>query len=148
MDPKRRGSNFWNGMVDTWEDFRSNLSWKLGNGEDIRFWMDDQLNGVNSLANYSTNPITNDDSNLSIRHFICYNGEWNWNLLSNHLPRDIIQKLEGFPPPSILHEDDVFTWGASPDGSFTTKSAYQTQMGQSNIPSRTNFDYIWKWKGN
>lgn len=52
-------------MVDTSEDFRSNLSWKVGNGEDIRFWEDDWLPNSDALANYNYVPISEEDTTLA-----------------------------------------------------------------------------------
>lgn len=37
MDTKRKGSNYWNGLGSTWEDFRKQLVWDLGNDENLRF---------------------------------------------------------------------------------------------------------------
>lgn len=97
----------------------------------------DALNTVSSI------PINSRDSKLASRHFINYNGDWNWSLFDNLLPERIIQKMANFPLPLILSD-----WGATPDGSFTSKSAYITQMSTQPTNSGTNFNIIWKWKGN
>lgn len=69
-------------------------------------------------------------------------------LFENILPGEVIHKIANYPPPSILLNDDEYFWGATPDGSFTTKSATITQMGFHTSTPGTNFNYIWKWKGN
>lgn len=48
----------------------------------------------------------------------------------------------------MLHRDDKFTWGMTPDGSFTTKSAYKSLMGGTTITPVPNMNCIWKWRGN
>lgn len=50
-------------------------------------------------------------------------------------------------PPSILQQDDEFVWGATPDGNFTTKSAYATLQGVSANSNLSIFNTIWKWRG-
>lgn len=37
--------------------------------------------------------------------------------------------------------------GAAPYGSFTTKSAYLTQVTETNRVNNSEFKFIWKWKG-
>lgn len=57
-------------------------------------------------------------------------------------------KIANFPTPSILNQDDDFTCGATPDESFTTKSAYLTQLSGNSSSTEPIFKIIWKWKGN
>lgn len=38
--------------------------------------------------------ISDDDLKLAIRHFTTYSGEWNWSLIENILPPNVIQSLE------------------------------------------------------
>lgn len=75
MNLKRRGSSFWNGLNNHWGEFRNNLIWTVGNGEDIRFWHDYWLPNCDNLATYYNLNTDPEDLNLSISHCVTYNGE-------------------------------------------------------------------------
>lgn len=47
-----------------------------------------------------------------------------------------------------MNQDDEFNWSASPDGRFTTKSAYLSYLKTTSNGSNSIFKIIWKWKGN
>lgn len=50
-DEKPKGSIIWNGIIKTKGLAFEKAQWKLGNGEDINFWLDDWL-GVGPLWNF------------------------------------------------------------------------------------------------
>lgn len=108
IDTKKKGSNFWNNVLNTWEEFRSNLVWNVGNGEDVHFWKDNWLPNCDLLEACRSTSISNDDANLPIIHFMSYNGEWNWGLIENLLPMEIIQKISSYPPPSFLCNENSY----------------------------------------
>lgn len=74
LNSKRKGSNFWNGLVNTWDSFRNTLSWDVGNGADIRFWQDIWEPNCDALTNLATTSIREEDKDLTISHFITYSG--------------------------------------------------------------------------
>lgn len=84
---------------------------------------------------------------LPINHYVTYNGEWDFDALRELLPANILQAITTASPPSALHHEDDFKWGVTPDGVFTTKSAYATIAGFSNITTQPIFQVIWKWQG-
>lgn len=102
FDPKRKGSNFWNGLGVTWEAFRKNLCWQLGNGESIGFWSDKWLTGCDALSSYCSNTLNDDTINLPISHFFSYEGDWNVTSIEEMLSEDILQRVFNTNPPSIL----------------------------------------------
>lgn len=123
------------------------MSWDIDNGEDIRFWQDIWIPNCDKLSSYSLTTISEEDANLALSHFTTYSGEWNWDIFEDLLPNDIVQKLQNFPPPSALNHDDDYKWGATPDVSFTTKSAYLIQQTTNSNNNNLIFNLIWKWKG-
>lgn len=147
LNPKRKGSNYWNGLVNTWVDFRKYLVWNVGNGEDVRFWLDQWLPNSENLISYNNMDPNSEDLKLSISHYVTYNGEWNLNLFENLLPREVILNIENYPPPSILNDDDDFKWERSPYGIFSTKSTYLSQHSMQNRGNVNDFKFVWKWKG-
>lgn len=148
INHKRKGSNFWNGLANHWEAFRSNLVWQPSDGDIIRFWSDKWLIGYDALANYNNNSIKEEVLQLPISHFVSH-GEWNINHIGNCLPDGILQIIANTTPTSLFNESDVFTWGGTPDGCFNTKSAYSILNGGSTITTTTTtiFETIWNWRG-
>lgn len=114
---------------------------------DIRLWKDKWVPNCGPLHVLSVGNVTEMNLNLPVSHFVQLNGEWNLSLFENNLPEHLCQLVSSLPPPYILHEDDNFTWGATPDGSFTTSSAYKTLSGWNNQHSNPIFKIIWNWKG-
>lgn len=60
---------------------------------------------------------------------------------------ELSRSFRTFLPP-VLNQDDEFKWGATPDGSFATKSAYLSHLNTNPISINSVFSLIWKWKGN
>ena len=56
-----------------------------------RFWTDSWLVGV-KLIDYARD-LSNDDHNAKVREMLDSNGNWNFNLLRNHLPKNFILKI-------------------------------------------------------
>lgn len=125
IDDKKIGSNFWRGLGQSWETFVTNLSWKVGNGEGIIFWLDVWVPDCDPINTYSTQTIAQDELQVPISQYVTYNGEWrNVNLFQHLLPIEIVQSITRILPPFVLKQEGEFCWGATLDGSFSTKSAY------------------------
>lgn len=146
IDTKRKGSNFWNGLANTWDVFRRNLSWQVGDGETIRFWSDNWIVEGETLYSYCSARLDTDTLEVPISHYVNNDGGWNLNSIGNLLPGDLIEKIANSNTPSIANQGDDFTWGSTPDGRFSTKSAYAILQNQpdSIIISNTIFQTIWK----
>lgn len=100
IDPKRKGSNFWNGLNQTWEKFRKNLHWEMGNGNTIRFWLDNWLPDGDNLSSLCTTTIPEIHLNVPISHFVKPNGEWGSELLQNLLRDNVLQRILNHPTSS------------------------------------------------
>lgn len=55
--PKRKGSNFWNGLGHSLEEFRRNLHWTTGNGDSILFRFDNWVADCEPLHSYCLTDI-------------------------------------------------------------------------------------------
>lgn len=47
----------------------------------------------------------------------------------------------------MVRDPDKFRWNASPDGVFSTKSAYKVILGSNPYGRKELFQVIWNWKG-
>lgn len=69
IDPNKQGSNFRKGLGHVWKDFCNNLVWKLGNREDIKFWLDRWIPNTELLF-YSLFNINETYMLLRVSHFL------------------------------------------------------------------------------
>ncbi|RYR58929.1 hypothetical protein Ahy_A05g024788 [Arachis hypogaea] len=72
--------------------------------------------------------------------------QWDMGKLQRMLPEDIVKKIIAISPPSPWKEADRIAWGASSDGTFSTKSAYQVTMDEQHTQNK-NFRLVWNWQG-
>lgn len=98
VDQRRKSSNFWNGLAKSWEEFRANLSWQIRDGESIRLWSDNWILGCDTLCNHCSFGINEDWTELPISHYVTQNGEWNFNLIGNSLPDEILHRISNIIP--------------------------------------------------
>lgn len=147
INTHKQGSNFWKGICNNWETFRSNLMWQIGNGETTRFWEDHWIFNEVPLINSIIQPLDDNLSQRRVSDYVNGNGNWDRNTLAEFLPVDVLQKILSIPPPNISMPADSLFWKHGPDGSFTTKSAYLAVKKQSNLTFPGNFDMVWKWSG-
>ena len=65
---KRRDkmSNAWRGIFQIWPHFKQNLIWRVGNGHNIKIWLDHWLPSVNTLGDMSIVNLEGDDLNQNL----------------------------------------------------------------------------------
>lgn len=142
----KKGSNFWKGLTQLWNQFRNNLCWEMGNGEAIRFWSDNWFEGCDKLISYCTTIPNESTIQHPISKFTTYAGGWNVSTFDSWLPETITRLIANSIPP-YASMNDKFTWGGNPDGTFTTKSAYVILKGNTATYNAPIFQIIWKWRG-
>ncbi|RYQ87637.1 hypothetical protein Ahy_B09g095159 [Arachis hypogaea] len=81
-----------------------------------------------------------------VMDFLNVSGHWDVEKLQSMLPEDIIKRIVAIPPPSPWKGADCIAWRHSPDGSFSTKSSYQSLMEVPDSPNRI-FQLVWHWQG-
>jgi hypothetical protein len=108
------------------EDFLSGGSFKVGNGEDMRFWEDTWLGNKSLAMQYPSlynivhrknvsvaNVLNQNPSNITFR---CTLTENRWTLWLQLVQQLMFIQLNG--------EKDTFVWGLTSCGTFTVKSMY------------------------
>ncbi|XP_039053962.1 uncharacterized protein LOC120196158 [Hibiscus syriacus] len=141
--PHRSGSQLWRSISSLWSNFRSNLSWNIGDGRDAEFWRDDWLSGVGQqlfLIVRTTTVKSMQNNNRKVRNLVTSRGTWNWDKLTPLLPDSILRRLEATPPPLADNLADSPGWSASEQRTFTLRSAYKIIANTDNIQE----DKIWE----
>lgn len=92
-----------------------------------------------------TQPLDENICQQRISDFINDNGNWDKPDLNEFLPAQFVEQIVMLPPPRVTDMDVVFTWKASADEAFTTKSACLAIKPVINHPRQNNFDLVWKW---
>jgi hypothetical protein len=137
----------WKAIVNVWEDVTRNITWCIQNGHHVRFWKDAWIRDCGPLLNLASNGIPIGQMEYVVSHY-ARDGQWNWEVLNQILPREICEKLTVIKPPSN-GKSDFPCWNLTTDGNFSLKSAYSLMHGKHHC-SPTNqeiFQHIWAWQG-
>lgn len=90
------------------------------------------------------------DLNAVVADFVSEDGEWRLELFQNLIHDSVCQEILNFIPPQLPMIDDSFSWAASQDGSFSTKSAFRSIVecdeGQNSV-QHPIWKLIWHWNG-
>lgn len=84
--------------------------------------MDSWVKG-NSLRSMVEGPLTPREANLTIGE-IFQDGEWNWDIISFELPRQIKDEICAIPMQLYGEKKDALMWKFSQDGEFNMALAY------------------------
>ncbi|KAH9724217.1 putative ribonuclease H protein [Citrus sinensis] len=134
-------------MGSIWEQTRVGMRWNIGDGERVRFWWDCWVTTSSPLAEFVTQPIPNTLLSKRVADFVDETGNWNWSLFSHLLPNNILLKIASVHPPTASHGADSFFWGASSNGTFSVKSAYELLDDPIGNGDHNFWCLAWSWKG-
>lgn len=140
-------SSTWRAISDVWEKVLGNLTWVIRDGLQTRFWKDSWIPHTGCLVEHVTASIPVGELNFSVSHYAS-NGCWRWDRLVNLLPSFICDRIATVKPP-LPGCADFPCWGATSDGKFTLKSAYESlfeEVGFDVSPTPL-FQKAWEWKG-
>ncbi|RYR55554.1 hypothetical protein Ahy_A06g030749 [Arachis hypogaea] len=87
---KASSSNAWRGITKIWNQFSTNVIWRIGNGEKISFWNDHWVLGIGSLNNFAISSIDGDRSDEKVAAYARAEGDWDWSKLNQILSKEIL----------------------------------------------------------
>ncbi|KAH9791204.1 putative ribonuclease H protein [Citrus sinensis] len=128
-------------------DSRVGMRWNIGDGKRVRFWWDCWVTTSSSLAAYTSQPIPNTLLSKRVADFVDEIGNWNCSLFSHLLPNNILLKIASVHPPTASHGAESFFWGASSNGTFSVKSAYELLDDPIGNGDHSFWCLAWSWKG-
>ena len=122
--------------------FAKGVCWSVGKNSSLKFWMDNWVKG-NSLRNMVEGPLTPREENLTIGE-IFQDGEWNWDIISFELPRQIKDDICAIPMQLYGEKKDALMWKFSQDGEFNMASAYALTNSQETNLQPFMGNWVWK----
>ncbi|KAH1230119.1 TNF receptor-associated factor 1b [Glycine max] len=134
---------------------QQNMAWKVGCGDQIKFWQDTWLGeGCTLQQKYNPLYIISRQQHLSISKMGKFSqGAWIWDLkwrrhLFDHEHELAIAFMDDISAmPIQQHLQDSMLWKAEPNGLYSTKSAYRLLMSSiSPVPHRDILQNLWKLK--
>ncbi|XP_061998979.1 uncharacterized protein LOC133716290 [Rosa rugosa] len=133
-------SSTWRSISHGAELLRKCLKWRMGDGSSINFWLDHWL--LPSSLICLALPTADININATINSFWT-DEAWNLDLLSSMVPSDIVNKIINIPTGFDNCGCDSLIWGATSNGTFTVKSAYNSSFDFSN-PQNSQWAAVWK----
>ncbi|XP_061367963.1 uncharacterized protein LOC133310979 [Gastrolobium bilobum] len=141
-------SHLWKSLCKIWPDMTRNLSWQIGNGKQVDFWMDDWVGCKASLLSLAINPPTADTVNCKVNHSM-FSSEAGWNVpfLMHHFDSSIVNQIMAIPHPDGEAGEDFVCWRNTIPGQSLVKTAYNNLSNLNPDLSVNSWDRIWSWKG-
>ncbi|KAL5774402.1 hypothetical protein ACOSP7_011959 [Xanthoceras sorbifolium] len=107
----------WKGITHGAKCVLRGLLWRVGNGRNINFWLDNWLPNVGVLPPHALDELNQVQLNRKMCHFL-NEGVWKINLLCEWLPFDIVNCIVSIPAGKDSSERDKYIWGHSKSGCF------------------------------
>jgi hypothetical protein len=143
---QRGSSQFWQGLLKVKDWYEQGTKWKVGNGNEIKFWHDvwlgdcslkiryPRLFHISRQQEWSVFDLREVNWNLDLRRRLGIEEIAEWNDLQESL--ELVDFLEGV--------NDEVLWALESSGKFTTKSMYRFMKNSREVDIRmTDF---WKMK--
>lgn len=144
---KPTDSILWRDMSKFSPKLISNCSLALRNGDSIRFWEDKWIGNFGTIVDYAVDDVPMEEKNKMVADYALSNGNWNWAMMENLIPIQVVSKLHSILPPFEYLEQDRLIWANDKSGSYTVKSAYFVFSEDNLQPSVVCWQKVWRWKG-
>ncbi|KAK7244655.1 hypothetical protein RIF29_39480 [Crotalaria pallida] len=126
----------WKGIIKHWKVTMDGITWSVGDGHNIRFWLDDFIAPLGPLCRHTRDPISHEILNFTVASYVS-NGSWNWSLVNPYITKETSLYLASTRSPEQEEGSDKPTWKCNSDGVFSIKSAYATKVEDLGAITRT-----------
>ncbi|KAL5159457.1 hypothetical protein HKD37_15G043772 [Glycine soja] len=157
---KRGFSHWWRDIRNLYHQsncsiFKDNLAWKVGSGENIKFWTDKWLGEQHTLQQKYNQLFLisrQQKDHISLMGHFNHNS-WRWDMRwrrnlfdhESHLAVHFMEEISSVPIQRQVK--DNMLWLAESNGQYTTRSAYSLCMNTTSVYSDGNiFKTIWQLK--
>ncbi|OMO50810.1 reverse transcriptase [Corchorus capsularis] len=132
----------WRGLFGAIGELSRGLKWRIGTGSHVGFWTDlwldkpilTELDVIPSHAN----------SAARVSDFIDATGHWNMDFIFAQVPLDVAMKIIAYPLPRVGVLHDAYVWASTPNGKFTTRSAYLNLLNEAGTCLEGSMSWMWK----
>ena len=147
MKATRDSSALSKGICGVWPNLLRGLTWVIGNGKSVRFWLDSWVENERPLIKKATAAVSDVHFLRKVAEYVDEDGQWLWQDFVHVLPANTCLKIAAINPPNRAAQRDVVVWGRSPNGCFTTKSAYELIEESCWTELNKNWMALWKGRG-
>ena len=98
---------------------KDGLKQNVGNGLEVRFWLDTWIPGLKALSTYEDVTIPPREINSSVASCIKSNGDWDLIQLKQWILENFIMKFRNTIPPIRDLGLDCVSWPFTSDGKLT-----------------------------
>ncbi|EEF37630.1 conserved hypothetical protein [Ricinus communis] len=140
-------SPLWRAVANLWAHLIDALSWSIGNGGKVRFWLDNWCNIEQPLVIFTNNRVPPEMLEDRLSKFLDANGQSHWERISLFLPHSIVLHITSMLPPRLDVGDDRVYWRYTSNGQFNMKSACKALYSQRDANLDMAFSLAWKWEG-
>ncbi|CAN1176559.1 Putative ribonuclease H protein At1g65750 [Linum perenne] len=119
----------------------------IRDGHDTRFWLTRWVDADILLVDCidEDKPLPNLEE--TVADYVTEFGQWDFDKLRRYLNQEAIEMIMGMSPPNPDRGEDVWVWGASSDGKFSIKSAYNLIHNQLESLAPDFWSSVWCWRG-
>ncbi|KAK3193441.1 hypothetical protein Dsin_024751 [Dipteronia sinensis] len=130
-------SSTWKGLSFGMKLVSKGLKWRVGDGCQIMFWIDDWVPEIGILQSHALSTLSADQLSEKVSNFMT-NEDWDIQKLSSVLPWNIVHRIMNIHAGRRQSGHDKVIWGLSNNGDFSVKSAYDTHY-------MIDASFSWKW---
>lgn len=110
--------------MKVWPILDQITKWEIGNGQNINVWLDYWIEPDIKLIDHPNLTIGSEE-NTKLETIVTHDGYWNWAVLTNNLPHELVERICTIDPPDLdSNEPDLCTWGGTKSGKFTVATTY------------------------
>jgi hypothetical protein len=115
----------WRSIAQSRHIIRKGTRWRIGNGTQVNIWRDKWINPTNPSKSVSQRQIL--PANATVSDLIDHETrQWNSSLIDSIFWPCEAAQIKAIP--LRLHHPDILVWTGTPNGRFTTRSAYMLQL--------------------
>ncbi|CAL9000717.1 unnamed protein product, partial [Prunus brigantina] len=139
---KKTSSHTWKGVVHGVELLLNGMRWRIGSGDQVKFWKDSWCSDTPLLHHDGVLNVC--DADCVVSSFFLHNW-WDISKLREALSEDLVQQIVSIPVGVHGSFFDTQIWHASSNGVFSVKSAYQLFFAGPAWP-KSSWAFLWKLK--
>ena len=117
-------SNAWMDISRVWGRVQQNLIWRLGNGQNVKFWKDHWIPRIHSLEDLSVSDLNETTLLQNVEEHAKDSRDWDSDKIRQYLSDDCSHLFISIKTPNISTGQDRIAWFPNIAGDFTLKSAY------------------------
>ncbi|CAJ2675557.1 unnamed protein product [Trifolium pratense] len=139
---KPSSSSTWKTLVQLKHHLSHNMFWQVGDGYNIHAWNQEWIEPGLCVRNLCI--IPNHMQDICVRDLLDESGTWNWNLLVEWMPSNIMNKIAAIPIPNDANGRDTNAGFGGSSSVFSVSAMYEQLC---NFDSQ-NCDTLWQsvWK--